>query len=145
MRPHLPQSNPEVLLDALSPNLVALDLGRFHVPHGLVVVGGASLACVHHELGDRVDGDARDAADRAHGRPLHQHGEDLDAGFEGEFVHASTMWTFLLVVKHNISVAGNRRRQGPALSASRTPFCITSKRSFGYCQGVARKSVTPAS
>lgn len=41
------------------------------------------------ELGDGVDRHVHHAANRPHGRPLAEHGEDLDALFERQFIHAS--------------------------------------------------------
>ena len=47
-----------------------------------------SLAGVHQQLRHGVDRHVATRRDRPHGRPLAEHGEDLDALGEGQLVHA---------------------------------------------------------
>ncbi len=70
------------------PDFIDLDPLRPHAHDQLVMEGQAGLASVHKQLGHSVDRDIRHTADRAHGRTLAEHREDLDALGEGQLVHA---------------------------------------------------------
>jgi hypothetical protein len=59
--------------------------------HVLVMEAGTSRPRIDQQLGNGVDRDPRDPADRPHGRPLAEQVEDLDAGLKGQLVHAPSI------------------------------------------------------
>ena len=70
------------------PDFVHLYAASLYAPDLFIMEGRARLPSVHQQLGDRIDRHVGHARNRPHGRPLAEHGEDLDAGFEGQLVHA---------------------------------------------------------
>ena len=70
------------------PDFIALDGLRRDVTDLFIVEGGTDLAGINQQLCDGIDRNPAHAGDRTHRRPLDQHGEDLDALFQWELVHA---------------------------------------------------------
>ncbi len=66
-----------------------VDAARLHAADLGIMEGEASLAGIYQQLGNGVYRDIRHAGNRPHGRPLAKHGEDLNALFDGQLVHAA--------------------------------------------------------
>jgi hypothetical protein len=61
--------------------------------------GRTSLAGVNEKLGNGVDRNVSHTSDGPHGRPFAEHGEDLNAGFEGRLIHTEIMLERISIVK----------------------------------------------
>jgi hypothetical protein len=75
-------------------------MGNFDIAHGHIVVSSSGLASILKQLGNSVDRNTRDAADRTHGRTLNKHVEDGDAGFDVELIYAFRVPQQLLIIRH---------------------------------------------